>query len=153
MTIQRQFTVCWGASIVLFIGLFFISTQLNLYKQLPVYGFIGYGLVILNILWALSLAQKAWHFIAVSFSLILFGTIGSFDIVMSKQEMLNTLMQLGGYWFMPANLSAETLDDYVNVLIILLNIFTSALAGNTLFYGVNRHNFQMDCWQKYICQR
>ena len=48
MTIDRQFSVCREASTVFFIGLFFISTQLNLYKQLPVYGFIGYDLVILN---------------------------------------------------------------------------------------------------------
>ncbi len=31
---------------------------------------------------------------------------------------------------------------YVNILVILLNIFTSSVAGDALFYGLNSRNFR-----------
>ncbi|KEQ19599.1 hypothetical protein [Endozoicomonas numazuensis] len=139
---ENRFIIHWFFSLVLFGFLLAFSLSFEIYKKFPVFGFIGYGLVILNLLWALSQAIKPWHFIAISLFLVLFGTLGSLDIVLSKDEMLETLLLLNHEWLLLSGLNAQTLDDYVNVLVLLLNVFTSALAGSALFYGLNRRNFE-----------
>ncbi|MGI9279602.1 MAG: hypothetical protein ACR2PX_08220 [Endozoicomonas sp.] len=139
---ENRFIIHWLFSLVLFGLLLAFSLSFEVYKKIPVFGFIGYGLVILNLLWALNQASKPWHYIAVSLFLILFGTLGSLDIVLSKDEMLETLLLLNHEWLDLSGLNVQSLDDYVNVLMLLLNVFTSALAGSALFYGLNRRNFE-----------
>lgn len=139
---ENRFVIQWLSSLILFCFLLTLSLSFEFYKKFPVYGFIGYGLVILNLLWALNQAWKPWHYIAVSIFLVMFGTLGSLDIVLSKDEMLKNILALDISWLTAIELTEETLDDYVNVLILLLNVFTSALAGSALFYGLNRRNFE-----------
>ncbi|WP_062261885.1 hypothetical protein [Endozoicomonas arenosclerae] len=139
---DQRFVIHWLFSLLLFVLLLALSLSLEIYKKFPVFGFIGYGIVILNLLWALNQATKPWHYIAVSLFLILFGTLGSLDIVLSKDEMLETLLLLNYEWLNMSGLNPQSLDDYVNVLVLLLNVFTSALAGSALFYGLNRRNFE-----------
>ena len=72
---------------------------------------------------------------------ILFGTIASLDIVMSKEAIVADLavIEMSGLQRLLAD--PAMIDDYVNILVILLNIFTSSVAGNALFYGLNPRNF------------
>jgi hypothetical protein len=51
---NKRFVIQWLSSLLLFAFLLLLSVSLELYKKLPVFGFIGYGLVILNLLWALN---------------------------------------------------------------------------------------------------
>ncbi len=138
---KQQFTYLCSAACVLFLLLLVASYQLHVYEVFPAYGFIGYSLVIFTILVALKSALLPWHFIAVSVLLILFGTTASFDIVLSKAEMVKNLQHSEFVVIQKLLSSQKVLDDYVDVLLILLNVFTSALAGNSLFYGLNRRNF------------
>lgn len=141
-TEERLFVTLSLSSFILFCLLLVMSLWLELYEKIPAFGFAGYGIVIINVLWALSHAWKPWHYIVASLFLVLFGTLGSLDIILSKDEMLDNLLVMHQGWVGHTGLRVETLDDYVEVLIILLNVFTSALAGNALFYGLNRRNFR-----------
>ncbi len=60
---------------------------------------------------------------------------------MSKEAIIADLavMEMSGLQRLLAD--PAMIDDYVNILVILLNIFTSSVAGNALFYGLNTRNF------------
>jgi len=114
-----------------------ITYTLKLYEYFPGTGFIGYGLVIGLLLVALNEAAKKSHYLLVGASLVLFGAIASFDIVVSKQELAELWILWG--WF---PLSGQHVEGYMQIIIILLNIFTGSLAANCLFYGLNKKNFR-----------
>ena len=138
---KQPFLIYWGFGGLLFISLLSLSYHSRVYELFPAYGFIGYSLTIFTVMMALSKAWLPWHYILVSISLILFGTVASLDIVLSKQEMMNMLAKMELQVLGNVLESQKSLDDYVDVLLILLNVFTSAIAGNALFYGLNRRNF------------
>lgn len=107
------------------------------YKYFPGYGFIGYGLVIGLLLVALNYAGQRSHYLCHSLSLIVFGAIASLDMILSKQELAEIWVLWD--WF---PLTMDHINGYMQTLIILLNIFTGSVAANSLFYGLNRRNFE-----------
>ena len=140
--LKQRFMFYWLLGGVLFLFLMMLSFNYQIYEIFPAYGFIGYSLTILMVMLALSKAKQPWHYILVSMSLILFGTAASLDIVLSKQEMMIMLIESDSKLLRRLLEHHESLDDYVDVLLILLNVFTSAIAGNALFYGLNQRNFE-----------
>ncbi len=75
-------------------------------------------------------------------TLILFGAVVSLDIVISKEAIIADLVALKIEGLQQVLADTGMVDNYVNILVILLNIFTSSVAGNALFYGLNSRNFQ-----------
>ncbi|MFL0805429.1 MAG: hypothetical protein K6L81_17080 [Agarilytica sp.] len=129
---NRYFLGSWGT----YFFLLLLSFSLKLYEIFPGTGIIGYSVVIGFLLAALNEAIKKWHYLVVGASLVLFGAIASFDIVLSKQELAELWVLYG--WF---PLTMQHVDGYMQVIIILLNIFTGSLAANCLFHGLNKRNF------------
>ncbi|WP_211830881.1 hypothetical protein [Kistimonas asteriae] len=138
---NRRFIYLWISSVLLFVALGTVSLSLDIYRWFPAFGFMGYSAVLVLLLSAMANAWGKWHYIAVSITLILFGTIASLDIVMSKEAIVADLavIEMSGLQRLLAD--PAMIDDYVNILVILLNIFTSSVAGNALFYGLNTRNF------------
>ena len=135
---RQQFIFYWSLGILLFSSLFSLSFYFDIYEVFPAYGFIGYSVVIFIVMVALSKSWQPWHFVLVSISLILLGISASLDIVLSKDDMI---AQFNSSVMGQLSRSGEHWDDYVDVLLIVLNVFTSAIAGNALFYGLNKRNF------------
>lgn len=108
----------------------------KLYEIFPAVGFLGYALVIGLLLVALYESEKRWHYMVVGGSLVMFGAIASLDIILSKQELAELWFLWG--WF---PLTGDHVEGYVQIIIILLNIFTGSLAANCLFYALNKKNF------------
>ncbi|WP_461538323.1 hypothetical protein [Spongorhabdus nitratireducens] len=136
------FLRCWLGAVSLFVILGTVSLVWEPYHYFPAYGFIGYAITIALLLFALAQSEQLWHYVLVSFTLIKFGAVAGFDIVLSRQEIAEALAVSGELSWLPFQLTVETLDDYVNILVLILNIFTGSLAGNSLFYGLNRRNFE-----------
>lgn len=128
----KFFVGSWATYFVLVL----LSYGLKLYEFFPGAGIIGYGIVIGLLLAALNEAEKKWHYLSVGASLVTYGAIASFDIVLSKQELAELWVLYD--WF---PLTMQHVDGYMNVIIILLNIFTGSLAANCLFHGLNKKNF------------
>lgn len=122
----------WAAYAVLAV----VTYSLKLYEYFPGTGFIGYGIIISLLLAALNEATRQSHYLLIGASLVLFGAIASFDIVLSKQELAELWILWG--WF---PLTGQHVEGYMQIVIILLNIFTGSLAANCLFYGLNKKNF------------
>lgn len=127
----QSFALTW----LMFFSLLFFSLATQIYLVFPLFSFVGYSGVIIGMLVALNYAHRKWHYIMHSCSLIFFGTLASLDIIMSKGEMAASWSQVS--WI---SLNEENLDDYIQVLIVLLNIFTGSLAANGLFCGLNQGN-------------
>ncbi len=138
---KNDFLVISIGVFALFACFLILSIYYEVYRFFPAYGFIGYSAIILGILIALYKAWQPWHYVTVSISLIVFGTIASLDLLLSEKELWIVLNSVGetllGYTLMK-----DELNDYTNVLLILLNVFTSSIAGNALFYGLNQRNFR-----------
>ncbi len=64
------------------------------------------------------------------------------DIVVSKEAIIADLAALEVEGLRTVISDPVMVDNYVNILVVLLNIFTSSVAGNALFYGLNSRNFQ-----------
>ncbi|MGF1765061.1 hypothetical protein [Aliivibrio kagoshimensis] len=116
---------------ILFFLLFIAAFELEVYRFLPFFSFIAYGVLIVGLLSALTNAHYKIHFIVSSVSLILLGTFASIDMLSAKEEVL-ALWQHNRWLYLDKN----SIDDYTQVLIILVNIFTGSLAANTLFHGL-----------------
>jgi len=129
---RRYFISSWASYAVLAT----LTYVFKLYEYFPGTGFLGYGLVITLLLFALYESTRSFHYLLVGASLVLFGAIASLDIILSEHE-------LAAIWFLwdwfP--LSGEHVKAYVQIMIILLNIFTGSLAANCLFHGLNKKNF------------
>lgn len=139
---NRSFLSFWLTSVSLFFILGTLSLQFEIYRWFPAFGFIGYSILLLLLLTTMSKAWKKWHYIAVSGTLILFGAIVSLDIVISKEAIITDLLALGEGGVRQVLSDPVMVDNYVNILVILLNIFTSSVAGDALFYGLNSRNFR-----------
>ncbi|MFL0810461.1 MAG: hypothetical protein K6L76_08610 [Agarilytica sp.] len=130
---NRYLLGSWASYFVLVV----LSYSLKVYEYFPGSGIIGYGVVIGLLLVALNEAALKWHYLVVGASLVTYGAIASFDIVLSKQELAELWVLYD--WF---PLTMQHVDGYMNVIIILLNIFTGSLAANCLFHGLNKNNFK-----------
>lgn len=136
MAVSRFYRYFFGSWVSYFV-LVALTYKFNLYQHFPGVGFLGYGFVIALLLAALSASLTKVHYLVVGTSLVLFGAIASFDIVVSKQEIAELWVLWG--WF---PLTSQHVDGYMQIIIILLNIFTGSLAANCLFYGLNKRNFE-----------
>lgn len=124
-----------GSWLVYFI-LLPIVNGFSLYEWFPGIAFIGYSIVIVLQLAAINFGDKRHQFIVLSASLILIGAVASLDMIINKQQMA----ALWGVWgWFP--LTPEHIDGYMQVLIVLLNIFTGSVAAQCLFYGLNKRAF------------
>ena len=129
----RYFLGSWLSYFILVL----LTYAFAIYEYFPGAGFIGYGIVIYLLLSALNQASRKSHYLLVGGSLVLFGAIASFDIVLSKQELAELWVLWD--WF---PLTGQLVEGYMQIIIILLNIFTGSLAANCLFYGLNKKNFE-----------
>ena len=136
-TSNSRFLFSFLSSWLIFFLLAIISYFFSPYESFPMYGVFGYSMVIGLLLVALNFSERRLHYLLMSFSLILAGAFASFDIILSKDELANA-------WFLWElfPLTDDHVDGYVQVLIILLNIFTGSLAANSLFYALNKKNFE-----------
>jgi len=120
----------------IFVALQAVTYLFEPYRYFPAYGFIGYIITIGLALVSLNFAHRRWHYIAHSLTLILFGALASLDIIWSKQEILYALAHKGWHF-----ITAAQADGYIQILIIIMNIFTGSLAASSLFYGLNKDSF------------
>ena len=134
-----RFRLWLGGSWALFILLQLVTYLFEPYRYFPFYGFAGYVLTIAMALVALAFANRQLHYILQSMTLIIFGAVASIDIIWSKQEIFDVLMARGWDVLTPAKA-----DGYIQILIVLMNIFTGSLASSSLFHGLNRRNFTPD---------
>ncbi|WP_153767101.1 hypothetical protein [Endozoicomonas sp. OPT23] len=141
-TTNSWFLSCWLSAILLFFILGCVSLLFQPYQHFPAYGFIGYALSIILLLLALTQSQHQWHYLVVSMTLIIFGAIAGFDIVFSSEEIAHSIENHRFISAIPTKISAKMLDDYINILVLILNIFTGSLAANSLFYGLNKRHFK-----------
>ena len=116
---------------VLFFLLFILAFEFEVYRYVPFFSFVAYAVLIVGLLSALTTAHYKIHFIVSSISLVLLGTFASIDMLSAREEVL--ILWQHNKWFY---LDHDKIDDYTQVLIILINIFTGSLAANTLFHGL-----------------
>ncbi|MFK0572756.1 hypothetical protein [Endozoicomonas sp.] len=140
-TANRSFLFLWLSSVLLFFILGVLSLQFEIYRWFPAFGFIGYTTLLLLLLTTMSKASQKGHYITISGTLIFFGAFVSLDIVISKEAIIADLVALEMEGLRTVLSNPVMIDNYVNILVILLNIFTSSVAGNALFYGLNSQNF------------
>ncbi len=131
----RSFWHYFIGSWIIFIVLLPIVNIFKIYEVIPAIGVIGYGAMILLNLIAITHAVYRYDYILLSIALIAIGLIASVDIISNKQQMI-------AIWTAQSNnLTLGTAEDYVQVIIILLNIFTSGTASQCLFYGLNKRAY------------
>ena len=109
----------------------------KLYEWFPGTAFFAYGFIIALQLTAINFSEKRYDYILLSASLILIGAIASLDMVLNRQQMAEIWVLWGWFPLTPAHI-----EGYMQVLIILLNIFTGSVAAQCLFYGLNRRSFK-----------
>ena len=141
---RHPFMSAWLGSILLYIFLTTISFTFQIYRIFPAYGLFGYTVVILVLLYSISLAEDRWHYILSGLTLVFAGVLASVDIILSRGIIVEELRQIETEWARQLFESDDTVNNLVNVLIILLNIFTSSLSADVLFHGLNKRNFQSD---------
>ncbi len=129
----HYFVTSWTTYLILQLFTLF----LNLYQYFPPFGFVGYAAIITLLLFSLAHSTKQKHYILVSASLIIIGAIASFDMILSRDELAAIWVQ---WEILP--LTHYHVESYMDVLIILLNIFTGSIAANSLFFGLNKNNFK-----------
>ena len=79
---------------------------------------------------------KRYDYMLLGISLIIIGAIASLDIIINKQQFVDLWMQ---WQWLP--LTPDHVDGYVQILLILLNIFTGSIAAQCLFYSSNKKHF------------
>lgn len=127
---------CLLASWLCYSVMMLIVLRFNLYEIFPGIAFLGYASVVALQLAAINFSFKRYHYFVVSFSLIVIGAIASLDMIIHKQFMAELWAQQNVIPIQP-----EHIDGYVQILIILLNIFTGSIAAQSLFYSLNRRDF------------
>lgn len=116
-----------------------VSSLFDVHLIFPVFAFLAYGTLIGGLLWSVCLAKLRWHYLISSVSLVLLGTMASVDILLSKSEMLVVLNQQ-----FEMLITKEHLDDAVQVLLVLVNIFTGSLAADVMFHGLRLKPVSVD---------
>ncbi len=125
---------CW----LFYFLLFPVVTLFKIYEWFPGIGFFAYGFMILLQLFALAATKMRFEYILLSVSLIITGAIASLDMVLHKQQMAELWVLWD--WF---PLTPSHIEGYLQILIILLNIFTGSLAAQCLFFGINSSKNKM----------
>ena len=139
---RNHFVKFWLGAIGTYVFLTTISLIFKPYEVFPAYGIVGYTLVIILLLNAIAHSQQRWHFITSGITLVIAGLVASLDIALSRESIIAELRNLNSEWAREIFSNHDTAANLVNVLLILLNIFTSSLAAGTLFHGLNRRNFK-----------
>lgn len=136
MTSLRRFWTFFISSWIIYFFLLPLVNVFKLYESFPIISVLGYGLIIVLNLIAINESQKRYDYILVSFSLIAIGVIASTDMIFNKSTMISIWVD---QW---PSLTTESAEDYIQVLIILLNIFTGSIAAQSLFHGLNKRAFK-----------
>jgi len=140
--IKTDFLTFWLAAIGTYIVLTSVSVLFKPYETFPAYGIVGYTAVIALLLSAIGHSELRWHFILSGLTLVIAGVVASLDIALSRDSIVESLKNLNFEWARELFSNDAINANLVNVLLILLNIFTSSLAAGVLFYGLNRRNFK-----------
>ncbi|AZL83866.1 MULTISPECIES: hypothetical protein [Aliivibrio] len=132
---NKRFWLHLGTAIGLF-GFFFIAAFVfHIYEVFYFFSFLAYGVLIFNLLSAIVYADQWFHYVLCSVLLIILGTFASIDVLSARDELLTNWIE--AEWL---GLTVKNSDDYIQVILILINIFTGSLAANTLFYGLCKKN-------------
>ena len=140
--VKNSFLWFWLGSIGTYLVLSTLSLVFKPYEVFPAYGLVGYTIVILLLLSAIGHSRQRWDFILSGLTLVIAGVVASMDIALSRDSIIEGLKSLDSEWARELFSNDATNANLVNILLILLNIFTSSLAANVLFYGLNRRNFR-----------
>ena len=124
-----------GIAVGLFIFFFIASFVFHIYEVFYFFSFLAYGVLIFNLLSAIVYADQWFHYVLCSVLLIILGTFASIDVLSAKEELLESWIEVK--WL---GLTMDNIDSYIQILLILINIFTGSLAANTLFYGLCKKN-------------
>ncbi|WP_258132714.1 hypothetical protein [Aliivibrio sifiae] len=130
-----RFWLHLGIAAGLFVFFFIAAFVFHIYEVFYFFSFLAYGILIFNLLSAIVHADKWFHYVLCSVLLIILGTFASIDVLSAKEELLASWIEIE--WL---GLTKENIGDYIQVLLILINIFTGSLAANTLFYGLCKKN-------------
>ena len=134
----RRYWYFFIGSWIIYLLLLPIVNAFKIYEHIPAIALIGYGtMIILNLL-SINECAKRYDYILLSISLIAIGAIASIDMIINKQEMISIWVE---QW---PTLTSELAEDYMQILIILLNIFTGSLASQCLFQGLNKRVFKQN---------
>lgn len=134
----RHFWTFFISSWIIYFFLLPLVNIFKIYEHFPIISVLGYGLIILLNLIAINECQKRYDYILVSLNLIAIGMIASTDMIFNKSSMISIWVN---QW---PSLTAELAADYIQVLIILLNIFTGSIAAQCLFHGLNKRAFKQN---------
>ncbi|OCH11456.1 MULTISPECIES: hypothetical protein [unclassified Aliivibrio] len=132
---NSRFWLHVGIAIGLFIFFFIASFVFHIYEVFYFFSFLAYGVLIFNLLSAIVYADQWFHYVLCSVLLIILGTFASIDVLSAKEELLESWIEVK--WL---GLTINNIDSYIQILLILINIFTGSLAANTLFYGLCKKN-------------
>ena len=130
-----RFWLHLGIAVGLFIFFFIASFVFHIYEVFYFFSFLAYGVLIFNLLSAIVYADQWFHYVLCSVLLIILGTFASIDVLSAKEELLDSWIEVK--WL---GLTMDNIDSYIQILLILINIFTGSLAANTLFYGLCKKN-------------
>ena len=140
--IKTNFLTFWLGSLGTYFFLTTLSVLFQPYEVFPAYGIVGYTIVISLLLTSIAQARQRWHFVLSGLTLVVAGVVASIDIALSRDSILEALKNLELQWARELFSDDSRNANMVNVLLILLNIFTSGLAANVLFHGLNHRNFE-----------
>lgn len=132
---NSRFWLHLGIAVGLFIFFFIASFVFHIYEVFYFFSFLAYGVLIFNLLSAIVYADQWFHYVLCSVLLIILGTFASIDVLSAKEELLESWIEVK--WL---GLTMDNIDSYIQILLILINIFTGSLAANTLFYGLCKKN-------------
>lgn len=132
---NSRFWLHLGIAVGLFIFFFIASFVFHIYEVFYFFSFLAYGVLIFNLLSAIVYADQWFHYVLCSVLLIILGTFASIDVLSVKEELLDSWIEVK--WL---GLTMDNIDSYIQILLILINIFTGSLAANTLFYGLCKKN-------------
>lgn len=132
---NTRFWLHLGIAVGLFIFFFIASFVFHIYEVFYFFSFLAYGVLIFNLLSAIVYADQWFHYVLCSVLLIILGTFASIDVLSAKEELLESWIEVK--WL---GLTMDNIDSYIQILLILINIFTGSLAANTLFYGLCKKN-------------
>lgn len=133
----KPFWACFLSAWLFYFILLPLVSIYKFYEVFPAVAFIGYTIIIALNLMAIAYSNKRLHFILLSFSLMIIGAIASLDMILHKEQMAE-FWKFWNAWGI--ELTEQSVTTYVQVLIILLNIFTGSIAAQCLFNGLMRND-------------
>lgn len=138
MQTPRNFWFLFLGSWIIYFLLLPTVAYFKIYEVFAAIGVLGYGAMILLNLIAINFCEKRLDYILTSISLIAIGAVAATDMIINKYSMIQIWME------QVPSLTEELATDYLQILIILLNIFTGSIAAQSLFHGLNKRTFFHD---------